>query len=136
MRKTLPLARFVLALPILTFTGCAALDQIQQATAPVMVTDTLAQICQTTENNPIRANDTYVGKRLVTTAKIQMIRENFRPRYTVFLDAGSVPIYADTDNKASVASLIVGKTIRVSGVITSVSDGIGRCSISLKDATF
>lgn len=47
--------RLALALPILALAGCAALDQvakdIQKATAPVMVTDTLPQICQAAKNN-------------------------------------------------------------------------------------
>ena len=46
--------RLALALPILALAGCAALDQvakdIQKATAPVMVTDTLPQICQAAKN--------------------------------------------------------------------------------------
>ena len=50
--------RFALVLPILALAGCAALDQvakdIQKATAPVMVTETLPQICQAAKKNRYR----------------------------------------------------------------------------------
>lgn len=53
--------RLAFALPILALAGCAALDQvakdIQKATAPVMVTESLPQIChkqpRTTRCRPI-----------------------------------------------------------------------------------
>ncbi|MDF7677049.1 hypothetical protein PT286_09920 [Neisseriaceae bacterium ESL0693] len=132
--------RLAFALPILVLAGCAELDQfaknIQKATAPVMVTDTLPQICQASKNNQIQANSTYVGKSLAITGKVQSVNEGFQPHYRVLLKAGQVLIHAGTDNKANVTALTVGKTARASGVIMDVSYDFNGCAISLKDATF
>lgn len=132
--------RFALALPILALAGCAALDQvakdIQKATAPVMVTETLPQICQAAKKNQVQANSIYVGKGLATTGEVRSVNEGFQPHYRVFLKAGQVSIHAGTENKASVTALTVGKTARVSGVITDVSNDFNGCAISLTDATF
>lgn len=132
--------RLALALPILALAGCAALDQvakdIQKATAPVMVTESLPQICQAAKNNQVQANSTYVGKGLAMTGEVRSVNEGFQPRYRVLLKSGQVSIHAGTDNKASVTALTVGKTARASGVITDVSNDFNGCAISLKDATF
>jgi hypothetical protein len=103
--------RLALALPILALAGCAALDQvakdIQKATAPVMVTDTLPQICQAAKNNQVQANSTYVGKGLAMTGEVRSVNEGFQPHYRVLLKAGQVSIHAGTDNKANVTALTV-----------------------------
>ncbi|SDY50869.1 hypothetical protein [Nitrosomonas halophila] len=121
--------RFAFALPILALTGCVALD-------PVMVTETLPQICQAAKNNQVQANSTYVGMSLTMTGEVRSVNEGFQPRYRVLLKAGKVSIHAGTDNKASVTALTVGKTARASGIITDVSNDFNGCAISLKDATF
>jgi len=132
--------RLTLALPILALAGCVTLDQVakdtQKATAPVMVTDSLSQICQAAENNQVRANQTYVGKSLSITGEVRLVSEGFQPRYRVLLKSGKVSIHAGSNNKASVTALTIGKTARASGVITDVSDDFNGCSISLKDTTF
>lgn len=132
--------RFALALPILTLAGCAALDQvtkdIQKFTAPVMVSETLPQICQAAKNNQVQANSIYIGKGLAMTGEVRSVDEGFQPRYRVLLKSGQVSIHASTNNKASVTSLTVGQPARASGVITDVSHDFNGCSISLKDTTF
>jgi hypothetical protein len=132
--------RLALTLPILALAGCAALEQvaqdIQKATAPVMVTDTLPQICQAAKSNKVRANNAYVGKSLAMTGEVRSVNEGFKPRYRVLLNAGQVWVHAGTENTASVSALTVGKSARASGVITDVSYGFDGCAISLKDATF
>ena len=67
---------------------------------------------------------------------MRSVNEGFQPHYRVFLKAGQVSIHAGTENKASVTALTVGKTARVSGVITDVSNDFNGCAISLTDATF
>lgn len=132
--------RLALTLPILALAGCTALDEftkdIQKATAPVMVTDTLPQICQAAKNNQVQANSIYVGKSLAMTGEVQSVNEGFQPRYRVLLKSGQVSIHAGTNNKASVTTLSVGKPARASGVITDVSHDFNGCSISLKDTNF
>ncbi|EDB8709779.1 hypothetical protein BCQ47_21510 [Salmonella enterica subsp. enterica serovar Schwarzengrund] len=132
--------RFALALPVLALAGCAALDQvakdIQKATAPVMVTETIPQICQAAKNNQIQANSNYVGKGLAITGQVRSVNEGIQPRYRVLLKAGQVSIHAGTENKANVTALSVGKSARASGVITDVSHDFNGCSISLKDTNF
>ena len=48
-----------LVIPLLALAGCAALDQVakdvQKATAPVMLTESLPQICQAAKDNQVRA---------------------------------------------------------------------------------
>jgi outer membrane murein-binding lipoprotein Lpp len=132
--------RFAIIMPILALGGCAALDQVatdvQKATAPVALTESLPQICQAAKNNREQANSAYVGKGLVATGEVRSVQESFQPHYRVLLRSGQVAIHAGTENKASVTSLVVGKSARVSGVVTDVSYDYSGCSISLKDATF
>ncbi len=125
---------------IVVLTGCAALDQIAQdiqtATAPVMVSETLPQICQAAKNNQVQANSIYIGKGLAMTGEVRSVNEGFQPRYRVLLKSGQVSIHAGTNNKASVTTLTVGKQARASGVITDVSHDFNGCSISLENTTF
>lgn len=131
-----------LALPILTLAGCATLDQVakdmQMATAPtpIMVTESLPQICQAAKNNQVQANSTYVGKGVAITGEVQSVTEGIQPRYVVLLHAGRVAIYAGTDNMANVTALTGGKTATASGVIMSVAYSLNVCVISLRDSTF
>jgi len=124
--------RFAFSLTILVLTGCIALEPI----SPIMVTETLPQICQAAKSNQVRANSTYVGMGLTIVGEVRTINEGFKPRYRVLLKAGQVSIHAGTDNESSVTALTIGNTARASGVITDVSNDYNGCSISLKDSTF
>ena len=129
-----------LVIPLLALAGCAALDQVakdvQKATAPVMLTESLPQICQAAKDNQVRANSLYANKGLAVSGEVRSVTEGFQPRYRVFLRSGQVSVHAGTDNKLNVTQLSTGKTARVSGVVSDVSYDYNGCSISLKDATF
>lgn len=131
---------FAIALPLLALAGCASLDQavknVQQATAPVKITESLPQICQAAKNNQIRANDLYANKGLAASGEVRSVKEGFKPRYRVFMRSGKISIHAGTENQLNVTQLSIGKTARVSGVVTDVSYDFNGCSISLKNATF
>jgi len=132
--------RFSLALLFPSLVGCVALDQVAQGIpptdTPVMLTESLPQICQAAENNQVQANSTYIGKGLRVTGEVQSVQESFQPHYRVLLHSDEVNIHAGTENKANVTSLVVGTTARVSGIVSNVSYDYSGCSISLKDATF
>ncbi len=136
------ITRLALALPFLSLAGCATLNQaaqdIQKATttAPVMVTQTLPQICQDAKSNQVRANSVYVGQGISITGEVRSVNDGYKPRYRVLLKSGQVWVHAGTDSQASVTALTVGKQARTSGVITDVSNDYNGCAISLKDATF
>lgn len=129
-----------IAISLLALSGCAALDQavkdVQQATAPVVITESLPQICQAAKDNPVRANDLYGNKNLATSGKVSVIREGFQPRYRVLVYSGKIAVHAGTDNQLSIKHLSTGQTVRVSGVVTDVAYDFNGCSVSLKDATF
>ena len=129
-----------LVIPLLALAGCAALDQVakdvQKATAPVMLTESLPQICQAAKDNQVRANGLYANKGLAVSGEVRSVTEGFQPRYRVFLRSGQVSVHAGTDNKLNVTQLSTGKTARVSGVVSDVSYDYNGCSILLKDATF
>jgi len=142
------IGRFSLVLSIVSFVGCATLDQvssdIKKATAPVAITDTLAQICQAAKSNKAQAESLYVGKSLTTNGIVKSIDSDYMvdikggAGWRVFLTADKVGIGAWTKNKASVTPLVVGKTAKVSGVVESVTnaDRFVGCVISLGNATF
>jgi hypothetical protein len=115
------------------------LDQVakdvQKATAPVMLTETLPQICQAAKDNQVRANGLYANKGLAGVVKCARHRRlpASLPRV---LRSDQVSVHAGTDNKLNVTQLSTGKTARVSGVVSDVSYDYNGCSISLKDATF
>jgi hypothetical protein len=131
---------FAVATSFLALSGCVALDQavksLPQAAAPVMITESLPQICQAAKSNQVRANGTYANKSLAVSGEVRSVKEGFQPRYRVFMRSGQISIHAGTENQLNVSQLSVGKTARVSGVVTDVSYDYNGCSISLKDATF
>jgi len=57
------LGKALTAAGLVALTGCAALDQIaqdmQEVTAPVMITEALPRICQVAKDNKVRANELY-----------------------------------------------------------------------------
>jgi hypothetical protein len=137
------------AFSLLALSGCAALDQavkdVKKTTAPVVITESLPQICQAAKDNPVRANAFYGNKSLTTSGKAGVISEGFQPRYRVLiinkgvagrLDPDRIDVHAGTDNPLNIKHLSTGQTVRVSGVITDVSRDFNGCSITLKDATF
>lgn len=128
----------VLLLVFFGLSGCAQLDQIsqnlQQATAPVTVTESLSKICQDIDENKIRANEYYKNKTLSATGEISLISKHSNG-YTVLIESGPATIHADTPYKQKIINLSTGTTVSVSGVISRVDFIVG-CSISLKNATF
>ncbi len=124
----------------LILTGCATLDQavkdIQTATAPATVKETLPQICLAAKDNRIRANDFYAGKGLMARGEVMAINDGMHPRYRVYMRTGKISIHAGTENQLGIKQLTVGKTASVAGTITDVSYDYQGCSISLKDARF
>ena len=76
-----------LVIPLLALAGCAALDQVakdvQKATAPVMLTESLPQICQAAKDNQVRANGLYANKGLAVSGEVRSVTEGFQPRYRV-----------------------------------------------------
>lgn len=131
---------FTVSISFLALSGCVALDQavksLPQATAPVMITESLPQICQAAKSNQVRANVVYANKGLAVSGEVRSVKEGFQPRYRVFMRSGQISIHAGTENQLNVSQLSAGKTARVSGVVTDVSYDYKGCSISLKDATF
>jgi hypothetical protein len=131
---------FVIALPIAVLAGCANLEQtvqqIQKATAPVAIEQTLPQICQAAKENKVRANGLYVHKMLSISGEVRSIKEGFQPRYRVYLRSGNISIHAGTENTSVANSLTTGRTVRASGVVTDVDFDYNGCSITIKDATF
>lgn len=132
--KTLPIVG------VLALAGCAGLDQVvknvQTATAPALVKETLPQICQAAKDNKVRANDSYVNRGLSVTGEVMSINEGFQPHYRVYMKADKINVHAGTENQLAVKQLTVGKTATVVGTITSVSYDYQGCSVALKDATF
>ncbi|MFJ2983409.1 MULTISPECIES: hypothetical protein [unclassified Pseudomonas] len=130
----------IAALPMLAMSGCITLEQglqqVQQATAPAPVTQSLAQICQDVKANKVRANETYRNKTLSVSGKVEMINQGMQPRYRVYMSNGAVEIFAGTDNTSQVSALSVGKTTQVTGVITLVDQDYRACSVTLKNSTF
>ncbi|EDC6278213.1 hypothetical protein GAW19_21955 [Salmonella enterica subsp. enterica serovar Enteritidis] len=134
------LGKALTAAGLVALTGCAALDQIaqdmQEVTAPVMITEALPRICQVAKDNKVRANELYVNKGLSASGEVRSVTEGFQPRYRVFMKAGDVAIHAGTEKSQQVTHLRTGKVARVSGVVTDVTYDYQGCSIALKDATF
>lgn len=131
------------ALPItgvLALAGCITLDQavkdMQKATAPVVIKDTLPQICQAAKDNSVRANDYYAKKGLSITGEVVSINEGFQPRYRVYMKAGKINVHAGTENQLAVRQLTVGRTANVIGTITDVSYDYQGCSVALNDSRF
>lgn len=124
----------------IALTGCVTLEQIaqdmQEATAPVMITEALPRICQVAKDNKVRANELYVNKGLSASGEVRSVTEGFQPRYRVFMKAGDVSIHVGTEKSQQVTHLRTGKVARVSGVVTDVTYDYQGCSIALKDATF
>jgi hypothetical protein len=131
---------FAVSFSLLALSGCVALDQaikdVQKATAPVMITESLPQICQAAKSNQVRANELYANKGLSITAEVRLVKEGFQPRYRVFMRSDQISIHAGTESLLNVTQLSVGKTARVSGTVSDVDYDYSGCSISLKDAKF
>ena len=132
--KTLPIVG------VLALAGCAGLDQVvknvQTATAPALIKETLPQICQAAKDNKVRANDSYANRGLSVTGEVMSINEGFQPPYRVYRKADKINVHAGTANLRALTQLTVGKTATVVGTITSVSYDYQGCSVALKDATF
>ncbi|WP_085272142.1 MULTISPECIES: hypothetical protein [unclassified Pseudomonas] len=127
------------ALPFVALSGCANFEQsmqeIQKATAPVAIDQSLAEICRVTKENKVRANSLYRGKTFSTNGEVAMINQGLEA-YRVVLSVGDVDIHAESTNTSMVNALSVGKKSNVSGVVTLVDYDYKNCHISLKNATF
>lgn len=125
---------------ILNLAGCAGLDQVvknvQTATAPALVKETLQQICKAAKDNSVRTNDSYANRGISVTGEVRSINEGFQPRYRVYMKVDKISVHAGTENLVAVKQLTVGKMATVVGTITSVSYDYQGCSVALKDATF
>lgn len=129
-------------LPVLALSACSFWNQtvsdIKEANKPVVVTDSLAQICQNARDNQVRAKDMYEKKQLTVDGRIRGISEEERVfnRYDVLIHSGKVLVHAGTNHFDHVKSLNVGRNIKATGIVTGVTHDAQGCSISLKDATF
>jgi len=111
------------------------MQEIQKATAPVAIDQSLAEICRVTKENKVRANSLYRGKTFSTNGEVAMINQGLEA-YRVMLSVGDVDIHAESTNTSMVNALSVGKKSNVSGVVTLVDYDYKNCHISLKNATF
>lgn len=128
--------------PVLALSACSFWNQtvsdIKQANAPVVITDSLAQICQNARDNQVRAKDMYEKKQLTVDGRIRGISEEERvfARYDVLIQAAKVNVHAGTSHFDHVKSLNVGRSVKATGIVTGVTNDAKGCSISLKDTTF
>lgn len=113
---------------VLVLAGCVT-DQAVKDIQPVVIKDTLPQICQAAKDNRVRANDYYADKGISIVGEVMSINE-----YRVFMKAGEINIHAGTENQFA-KQLTVGRLANVVGTITDVSYDQG-CSVALKDARF
>lgn len=120
--------------------ACSTLEQasnaMQTAIAPVVVKETLPQICQEAKSNQVKATDYYAGKRISVTGELKSINERTMPRYQISLKTQNVHIFTGTDKLSEVKQLVVGKVTTVVGTISNVSNDKLGCSIALKDSVF
>lgn len=132
----------ILLAALLSLAGCAGLEQatkdVQKVATPTPATieESLPQICRAAKDNSVRANETYVNKRLSTSGEILSISEGYSPRYRVLMKAGDINIHAGTETQNGVKQLSAGTTTEVLGTITAVTVDFYGCSIALEDATF
>lgn len=128
------------ALPVFALTGCVGFDQtmkqMQEAVAPVMINESLPQICQSVRDNPVKANDIYKNKNLTLSGKVSSIKYGLNPKYAVLVKSGNVVVYVGTNDQYAVKQLSVGQSVQVSGTVDHVSYSYKLCAITLNDSTF
>ena len=139
--------KVVVFVSLVALSGCAELEQISQemqkattqmsqATAPAMIDHPVSQICKAAEDNKVRADSLYGGKRLTVTAEVRSVNQRVNPRYAVFLEGEGFDVYATTNDLRAVSVLTSGNKVNVSGVVGQVTNIYPACAIYLDNATF
>jgi len=131
----------VLAIVLVMALGSAIWNRFVKSAT---VTETLPQICRSVRSNQVQAKSTYIGKRLTTTGEVLSVKEHviwYTPRYSktsyvVALSVDQITVHASTYSKESIKELSVGKTISVSGEITTAFYRANGCVISIENAIF
>lgn len=139
--------KVVAIVSLVALSGCAELEQISQemqkattqmsqATAPAMIDHPVSQICKAVDDNKVRADSLYLGKRLTVTAKVKSVEDRINPRYAVWLEGDNFNVYAMTNDFRAVSVLTSGDKVNVTGVVDQVTNNYPRCAVFLENSTF
>jgi hypothetical protein len=142
-----------LVLSVLVASGCAALDQVNtdldrlnkgtQGAAEnfFRITDSVATICKSVENNYQMATSRYGGRVLTTAGEVDGILDTRYPstngRFQVTIISGPFSITSHTNNGERINGLEKGHFVQVTGTVTNLSfNSYDGCRISLKNSTY
>lgn len=136
---TLSNKKLIASYGLVVLSGCAniTLPVMPIPAPPIVVKESISQICKSTDENQVRANQQYSGKSITLTADVVSVNEQFKPRYSIYMTTGKkVHIHAGTDNQSFAMKLTNGKQATVTGIIENLNYDYSGCSISLKDSKF